>query len=76
MTAIDADIQVVLDRWDKEAVVSELTRCNYCKVQDLYRRHGTARVTTAPDKDGWIAVWVDGVKIGVSFLSLTDHCVC
>lgn len=56
--------------------MSELTRCNYCTLQEVRRRHPDAVVTTKPDEYGWLQVWIDDKPGGQHFLALTDHCVC
>ena len=56
--------------------MSELTRCNRCTLEAVKRRERGKRVTTKRDEHGWLRVHVDGEPIGISFLELTDHCVC
>lgn len=56
--------------------MSELTRCNRCKLDDIKRRHSGSVVTLTRDEHGWFRVRVDGEPIGVSFLQVTEGCVC
>lgn len=56
--------------------MSELTRCNYCTLQDVRRRNPGKRVSTRRDEHGWLRVLIDGEPAGISFLELTTRCVC
>lgn len=58
-----------------DAAVSELTRCNYCNLEEVKRQHPDADVHVRTD-DGWLQVYVDAEPIGMWFLALTTHCVC
>ncbi len=58
--------------------MSHRTRCNYCSltaIKEEMKQKGKT-VTLETKKNGWIAVFVDGKSYGVSFMVLTDHCVC
>jgi hypothetical protein len=55
--------------------MSELTRCNYCSLEDIKRRHPGAEVTTRVE-ERWLRVFIDGEATERWFLELTDHCVC
>jgi hypothetical protein len=56
--------------------MSELTPCNYCSLQGIKNRNKGKKVTLERDEYGWLAVHVDGEKAGMSFMEITDHCVC
>ncbi len=59
--------------------MSDATQCNYCTLEAIKKRmkHENKKVTIKRNKsNGWIDVFVDGKRHGVSFMKLTDHCVC
>jgi hypothetical protein len=59
--------------------VSELTRCNFCILNNIIRRYSGSGIKVglqpAEDGSGWMEVWVAGQR-QASFMELTDHCVC
>lgn len=57
--------------------MSELTRCNRCTLNDIYRRHPDAQIELRRNKDemGWWGVYVDEQRVA-SFLELTPKCAC
>lgn len=59
--------------------MSELTPCCFCVLHRIKVRHGASNVTTrlvqTGDLRGWTQVYV-GERRVVSFMALTDHCVC
>jgi hypothetical protein len=55
--------------------MSSLTRCNHCTLLDIKRRNPDKAVNLRAE-DGWIQVYVDGVRYGASFLEVSDYCVC
>lgn len=63
--------------------MSELTRCNYCTLEDIKRRakKDGEVVTTRPAKGGGVEVAThkpgeEPKEFGVWFMVLPDHCCC
>jgi hypothetical protein len=59
--------------------MSELTRCNYCTLNNIKARYGVSnveiRLSQSGDLRGWTEVYVRGKRVA-SFMAVTDHCVC
>ncbi len=55
-------------------MMSELTSCNFCNVQDLKRRYGKD-LKLQKSRDGWIDATVKG-KFKASFMKVTKECAC
>lgn len=57
--------------------MSHQTKCNYCHLQELKKDAKQERqpLRLKQSKDGWTTVFVNN-KFCVSFMKLTDHCVC
>ena len=57
--------------------MSERTRCNYCTLEAIKKNEQGKKVEIKRDNtNGWLRVFVDDKPYGVSFMKLTDHCVC
>lgn len=59
--------------------MSELTKCNYCTLQDMRERaeRRGVYVILKLDKEGWTtARYSDQERPSHHFLELTDRCVC
>ena len=55
--------------------MSDLTTCNWCRLQDNKRRNKGKKVKIK-NEDGWFRVYIDGKKYGSLFMSIGDHCEC
>ena len=58
--------------------MSELTRCNYCSLQDMKRRAEKRGVTVILGRDrGWVtAKYSNEDKASHHYLELTESCAC
>lgn len=61
--------------------MSELTRCNRCTLEAIRARYPYAvvevkRIPPGEPLSGWLAVVIDGVPSGSTFMALTNECVC
>lgn len=55
------------------------TQCNYCflkAIKEKMTQKGKAVTLKKDKKYGWITVFIDSKSYGISFMALTDYCVC